>query len=133
MATSLGLNERLFVVNPQEVHELVGTGRMPGPGRELCLRSGGGGGGASGGLQRVERGPGSGCCWALSGERMEWASADGGIQGLGVGRGGELAGSSEGERGRPAFLVVFQGTDALQRAVPAMGGCQEDASLGSPS
>lgn len=29
MATSLGLNERLFVVNPQEVHELVGTGRGP--------------------------------------------------------------------------------------------------------
>lgn len=25
VATSLGLNERLFVVNPQEVHELVGT------------------------------------------------------------------------------------------------------------
>lgn len=31
VATSLGLNERLFVVNPQEVHELVGPGRAPGP------------------------------------------------------------------------------------------------------
>lgn len=31
MATSLGLNERLFVVDPQEVHELVGTGRLPEP------------------------------------------------------------------------------------------------------
>lgn len=35
VATSLGLNERLFVVNPQEVHELVGTGR--GPGRSWVL------------------------------------------------------------------------------------------------
>lgn len=32
VATSLGLNERLFVVDPQEVHELVGTGRLPEPG-----------------------------------------------------------------------------------------------------
>lgn len=31
VATSLGLNERLFVVDPQEVHELVGTGRLPEP------------------------------------------------------------------------------------------------------
>lgn len=31
VATSLGLNERIFVVDPQEVHELVGTGRLPEP------------------------------------------------------------------------------------------------------
>lgn len=31
VATSLGLNERLFVVDPQAVHELVGTGRLPEP------------------------------------------------------------------------------------------------------
>lgn len=42
VATSLGLNERLFVVNPQEVHELVGPGRAPGP-REGRFGSGAGG------------------------------------------------------------------------------------------
>lgn len=40
VATSLGLNERLFVVNPQEVHELVGSGREPGPRADLCLGGG---------------------------------------------------------------------------------------------
>lgn len=44
VATSLGLNERLFVVNPQEVHELVGTDRQgAGLGEELCLGGGRGG------------------------------------------------------------------------------------------
>lgn len=45
VATSLGLNERLFVVDPQEVHELVGTGRLPEPGS--CGRQGGPGGRAT--------------------------------------------------------------------------------------
>lgn len=54
VATSLGLNERLFVVNPQEVHELVGTGRVPGPREDLLF--GGGRGGAEG---RSQRGGGS--------------------------------------------------------------------------
>lgn len=40
VATSLGLNERLFVVNPQEVHELVWTGRAPGPREDLCFGGG---------------------------------------------------------------------------------------------
>lgn len=67
VATSLGLNERLFVVNPQEVHELVGTGMTPGPGEDLCF-----GGGVCGVLRKghgKERGaPSSGCGWALTGE-----------------------------------------------------------------
>lgn len=40
VATSLGLNERLFVVNPQEVHELVGTGRVPRPREHPCFGGG---------------------------------------------------------------------------------------------
>lgn len=56
VATSLGLNERLFVVNPQEVHELVGTGRVPGHREALCFR--GGGDRCWGRSQRGERGPG---------------------------------------------------------------------------
>lgn len=43
VATSLGLNERLFVVNPQEVHELVGIGSVPGPREDLCFVGGRGG------------------------------------------------------------------------------------------
>lgn len=36
-------------------------------------------------VHREDRGgPGSGCCWALSG-RKEWASADGGVQKVGEG------------------------------------------------
>lgn len=54
VATSLGLNERLFVVNPQEVHELVGTGSVPGPREDRFF--GGGRGGAEG---RSQRGGGS--------------------------------------------------------------------------
>lgn len=64
MATSLGLNERLFVVDPQEVHELVGTGRLPGPGElweaEWVLGEGHG----------EEREVfGSGCCSVFTGKR----------------------------------------------------------------
>lgn len=66
VATSLGLNERLFVVNPQEVHELVGTGRAPGPREELCLGSDRSG--CGGQSQREGRGA---WLWLLLGLRGE--------------------------------------------------------------
>lgn len=64
VATSLGLNERLFVVDPQEVHELVGAGRLPEPG-ELWEA-----GWVLGEGHRGERGvSGSGCSCVIAGKR----------------------------------------------------------------
>lgn len=66
MATSLGLNERLFVVNPQEVHELVGAGRLPGPGE--LWEAGWVQGEGHRGQREVS---GSGCCCAFIGKKRE--------------------------------------------------------------
>lgn len=107
MATSLGLNERLFVVNPQEVHELVGTGRGPEKSCVLGVAAEGAGEG-----HREERGgPGSDCCWDLRAKWKEWDSVDGRFQMLGK---GESWLKALKEREDLPSLGVPQETGALQ-------------------
>lgn len=118
MATSLGLNERLFVVNPQEVHELVGTGR--GPGRSWVL------GVAGEGHKEGRRSPGFDCCWVLRMKWKEWASADGRFQKLGKGD-CWLRALKEKEDLLP--LEIPQEIGALLRGVSALGSWQEDRRL----
>lgn len=68
VATSLGLNERLFVVNPQEVHKLVGPWvGARGQGRPL-LRA----------PEVLGRGR-SGCSWGCRKNRKVWTLGDGEI------------------------------------------------------